>query len=117
MATEIEVFSIPLVAGEDLSGKNFLVGKINSSGLAVVQTTAAAGGLGIIHQGDLITRPVKIMKLGTSVALYGGTVTAGDNLTNDATGKLVKSTASTDVIIAVAMESGVAGEQHTVALV
>lgn len=116
MATEIEKFSISLNAGADLSSSDFLVGTVNASGLAVVQTTAAAGGVGIIQYGDLAGRPVKVMNVGVSRAVYGGAVTAGDKLTNDTAGKLVKSSAGTDAIIAIALESGVSGEQHSVLL-
>ncbi|MBU2701173.1 hypothetical protein Ga0466249_002287 [Sporomusaceae bacterium BoRhaA] len=116
MATEIEGISISLNAGADLSSSDFLVGAINSSGLVVTQTTAAAGGVGIIQYGDLASRPIKVMTDGISRAVYGATVTLPANLTNDATGKLVPIAAATDVIVATALEPGAAGEQHSVLL-
>jgi hypothetical protein len=117
MATGIENFSITLIAGADLSASDYLVGTINASGLAVKQTTAAAGGVGIIQAGDLATRSIKVMTSGISPAVYGDTVTLPANLTNDANGKLVPTTATTDKIVAVALEAGSADEVHSVLLV
>jgi len=55
-----------------------------------------------------------VMVNGTSMAEYGDTVSAGDSLTTDATGRLVTATATTDFILANAWFDGLVGEIHSV---
>lgn len=116
MAYEIPVLLQSFNAGADLSSSGFLVGTLNSSGLVVKQTVAGAGGIGIIQDAVLAGRTTPVMSLGVSRAVYGGTVAISDYLTNDANGKLVKSTNKTDTIIGIALQAGSANEQHSVYL-
>lgn len=116
MAYEIPVLDLSFNAGADLSSSAFLVGTLNASGLVVPQTTAAAGGVGIIQDAVLAGRTSAVRALGVSKAVYGATVTLPAKLTNDAAGKLVPVSAATDVVVAFALESGAAGEQHAVLL-
>jgi len=116
MATEIPVLSLSFNAGADLSSSDFLVGQLNASGLIVPQTTASAGGVGIIQDAVLAGRTTSVMAVGVSRAVYGATVTLPTNLTNDASGQLIPVSATTDVVVAIALEAGAAGEQHSVLL-
>jgi hypothetical protein len=84
--------------------------------LIVAQTTAAAGGVGIIKEPVLAGRATSVQNVGIARAVYGATVTLPANLTNDANGKLIPVSAATDSIVAVALEAGAAGEQHAVLL-
>ncbi|WP_196607436.1 hypothetical protein [Pectinatus frisingensis] len=116
MAGEIPVLYQSFVAGADLTSSAFLVGTLNSSGLIVPQTTAGQGGIGIIQDAVLATRVTSVMSIGVSRAVYGGTVNYGDHLTNDVSGRLVTSTAKTDCIVGIALESGAVNEIHSVFL-
>lgn len=119
MAREIPNLLLSFTAGADLSSSYGLVGTINASGLLVVSTTAAAGGVGIIQDPVLAGRTSAVMAEGVSPAVYGATVTLGATpvkLTNNASGQLIPVSAATDVVVAIALESGSAGEQHSVLL-
>lgn len=117
MAYEVPILNLSFNAGADLTSSAFLVGTLNGSGLVVPQTTAAAGGIGIIQDAVLAGRTAAVMVSGVSRAVYGATVSApGTKLTNDANGKLVPVAQATDVVVAIALEAGAANEQHAVLL-
>ena len=114
MPTEEIVYSTSLLAGADLSDKQFRCIKLNASGLMIL-SGAGENALGILQ--DKPSGQVgAVCCLGKSLAVYGATVTANQNLTPDASGRLVPATGS-DAQVAVAAESGSVGEIHSVYLV
>jgi hypothetical protein len=118
MAGEIPVLYLTFDAGADLTNYAFYVGTLNASGLIVPQTTAGAGGVGIIQDAVLAGRTTAVMAMGVSRAVYGAAVSGpGVALTNNVSGQLVTSTKRTDVIIGYSLEAGAAGEIHSVFLV
>ena len=115
MSKEIPVETITLIAAADLSVKQYYAVKIDANGQAAL-CGAAQNAAGILCNKPTAGQPAAVMTLGIALAMYGGAVTAGDNLTTDANGKLVTAT-GTNPVIGVAMESGVDGEVHSVLLV
>lgn len=84
--------SLSRVAGADLSTKQYLAVKLNSSGKAVV---AGAGefAIGILQNKPLSGAVASIATVGAiSKAIAGGSITAGATVAVDAAGKLVDAT-------------------------
>ena len=112
---EIPVFRLgTLVASADLSGKQFYAVKQTSSGIAVAGSGENA--IGILQNKPASGDVCEIECLGVSKAILGGTVTAGDNLMADSSGRLVAHT-GTNAVVAVALASGAVGEVVPVLLV
>lgn len=116
--------AVSLPAGADLTTKQFLAIKVNSSGQAVV---AGAGefAVGILQNKPNSGQAATVAYGGISKALAGGNITAGMTVAADATGKLVNAAeavtdtsnagSATDALIAsnvigVALASGVSGD-------
>jgi hypothetical protein len=115
MARELPVWNSTLVAGADLSAKQYYACKINSSGYAVL-SGAGENSVGIIQNEPTSGQATNVAVVGESFAIYGAAVTAGANLTPDASGRLVTAGGS-DCVLAVAAESGTTNEIRTVYLV
>ncbi len=115
MAWEKPLENLSLVAAADFSAKQFYAVKIDANGAAAL-AGAGDNAVGIMQDNPASGTIGNVMTLGVSKAVYGGTVTAGDNLSSDANGKLI-TTAGSAAAIAVALESGSVGEIHSVLLV
>jgi hypothetical protein len=115
MNGEIPVQQMTLIAAADLSSSQYLAVKIDSDGKAAL-AGAGENAVGILQTNPKAGFAGQVMALGQSYAVYGASVTAGNNLSADASGKLVP-TAGTAAVLAVAMESGSADEVHTVILI
>jgi hypothetical protein len=124
MAFQQNGTDITLVAGADLSAKQFYAVKVNSSGQAV---TAGAGeaAIGIVQNDPASGQAGAIRVAGVSKAVAGGNVTAGAQVAANADGKIVTATAgrtntndagsTTDAligsnVIGVALSGGADGE-------
>lgn len=118
MATEKPLFPITLNPSTDLSTSQYLFIKVDSSG------EAALAGAGENAAGILQNKPnttgseleASIETLGISPIKLGGTVTAGGNIMSDSAGKGVAHT-GTNAVLAIALESGVDGEEIACLLV
>lgn len=115
MAHEIPVQCTSLIAAADLTTKQYYAVKVDSNGKAAL-AGAGENAIGILQDNPNTGEIGNVMVLGESKAIYGGAVTAGQNLAADASGKLVTAGGS-DAVLAVAKESGVADEIHTVYIV
>lgn len=115
MAWEKPLEKITLIAAADLSAKQFYAVKIDNNGKAVL-AGAGENAVGILQNTPTAGNVAEVMTLGVSKAVYGATVTGGQNLSADANGKLIP-TAGSAAAIAVALESGSANEIHPVLLV
>jgi hypothetical protein len=113
MAFELKVWSETFIANASLLTKQYYCVKILSTGLMDL-SGAAENAIGILQDNPDINMAGNVMLTGTSKAVYGGNVTAGQNLQVDATGRLV--TYSSGAVIALALQSGAIGEIHAVAL-
>ena len=115
MSGEEIVYSTSIVAGANLSGKQFHCIKLNASGLMIL-SGAGENSLGILQDKPASGQVGAVCCLGKSMAVYGAEVTANQDLTPDALGRLVPATGN-DAVVAVAAESGSVGEIHSVYLV
>ena len=115
MPTIEDAYSTSLLAGMDLSQKRYHAVKLNSSAQLVL-SGAGENALGILQDNPASGRVGKVMCEGRSPAVYGASVTAGNSLTPDASGKLVPASGS-NAIVAIAAESGSADEIHSVYVV
>jgi len=75
----------------------------------MVISGAGENALGILQDKPASGQVGAVCCLGKSRAIYGASVTAGQNLASDASGKLVPATGS-DAVVAVAAESGSSGD-------
>jgi hypothetical protein len=108
MAVEEIIYNTSVIAGSDLSAKQFYCVKLNASGQMVI-SGAGENALGILQDKPASGQVGAVCCLGKSMAIYGASVTAGQNLASDASGKLVPATGS-DAVVAVAAESGSSGD-------
>ena len=115
MPGEEIVYSTSIMAGADLSSKQFHCIKLNASGQMIL-SGAGENSLGILQDKPASGQVGAVCCLGKSMAVYGASVTANQDLTPDASGRLVPATGS-DAVVAVAAESGSVGEIHSVYLV
>lgn len=115
MARELPVWNSSLLAGADLSAKQYYAVKVTAAN-TINLSGAGENALGILQNDPTSGQVATVMVLGESKAIYGGVVAAGANLKSDAAGKLVTA-GGTDAVIAVAAEAGNANEIHTVYLV
>lgn len=115
MSWEKPLEQISLIAGEDLSAAQYYAVKLNSSGQAV-KAGAGENAIGVVQNAPKLGQAATVMTLGVSFVVYGATVTAGQNLAADASGKLVPASGDA-AAIAVALESGNANEIHSALLV
>lgn len=115
MATIEDAYSTNVLAGADLSDKQYYAVKLNPSA-QIILSGAGENALGILQDKPASGRVGKVMCEGKSPAIYGASVTAGNSLTPDAAGKLVPATGS-NAVVAIAAESGSANEIHSVYIV
>lgn len=83
----------------------------------VAATAVTHKSIGVTDTLDVVAdEPVDVITHGIALVTYGGAVTAGDRLTAGTDGKAVAVSAGTDVVIGVAMVSGVDGDIGSVKL-
>ena len=92
MSTSNPNVCITRVAAADLSAKQFFAVKIDNTGKAAL-SGAGEPAIGILQNNPASGVAAAIAISGTSKAVAGGSITAGDRLTADATGKMVTATA------------------------
>jgi hypothetical protein len=100
-----------LKAGADLSAKQYRFVKVDTAvDDQVVGTTAATDEIvGVLQNDPTSGQAAAIRTVGISKLLLGGTVTRGDRLTSDATGRGILA-AGSQVVGAIALHSGVVGD-------
>ncbi len=108
MAVEEIIYATSVIAGADLSSKQFYCVKLNASGQMIL-SGAGENALGILQDKPASGQVGAVCCLGKSMGIYGASVTGGQNLTPDANGKLVPATGN-DAVVAVAAESGSADD-------
>lgn len=108
MANEELAYCTSVIAGADLSAKQYYCVKLNASGQSIL-SGAGENSLGILQDKPALGQVGSVCCLGKSMAIYGASVTADQNLTPDASGKLVPATGN-DAVVAMAAESGSAND-------
>jgi hypothetical protein len=91
MATYTKGQSISLVAAAALTAKQFYAVKIDSNGKAAL-AGAGEAAIGIVQNNPGAGQPASVMVSGSSKAVAGGSITAGDVVAANADGKLVAAT-------------------------
>lgn len=109
MTTKAIIQSISLVAGADLSAKQYHIVKPNSSGQAVAANATDVTQIGILQDKPTSGVAGNVAVGGVSKVAYGGTIAAGGAFTSDANGKAV-ATATGKQIIGFALVGGVSGD-------
>lgn len=115
MAYEIPGFSFTLVAGADLTAKQFHFVDVNSSGAAIVPTGAGARTVGVLQNKPDSGEAATIVNSGIVMVVAGDDVTRGANVQTDVAGKVIDA-GSGDVLVGVALEAGASGEVIAVLL-
>lgn len=112
---EIPIYHLgSLLAGADLSTKQYFAVKVNASGL-IVLCGAGEPCAGILQNAPESGFVASVMRVGTSFAELGDSVTAGTNVMSDSAGKIVPHT-GTNEIVGLAVASGSSGEQIDISL-
>lgn len=115
MATELTGFQLSLIAGADLSAKQFTFVKAHSTAGQVVSSGAGETAIGVLEAGDVAGRAVPIRRLGVAKVKAGGIITAGALVAADAAGEAVAATA-TDFVLGTALAGAADGDIIEVAL-
>jgi len=116
MSTMEQVGSITLLAGADLSAKQFTAVDVNSSGAAITVTGAGARAVGVLMNKPTSGQAATVATMGVVKMVAGATVAAGANVQADAAGDAITA-ASADHVIGVALTGGDDGELIRVLLV
>jgi hypothetical protein len=116
-------FTVTIPANADLSASQFCACDIvNASGVGQVALAAAGGrAVGVIYGvASAQGQPVEVISMGPIACVkFGGSVTAGDNLKTDSSGRYVTAAAADAAIgavVGVALESGSVNELRKVLL-
>jgi len=115
MPKHIPLQNITLIAGQDLSTKQYYAVKVDTNGQAVL-AGAGENSVGVVQNVPASGQTATVMTLGISPVVYGASITAGSNVTPDANGKVVTAGGS-DAVLGIALESGNADEVHPILLV
>jgi hypothetical protein len=113
MAHEIKVLNKTFIANSDMSLMQYYAVYILANGNVDI-ATVGGNAIGIMQDTPALGYAGNVAILGESKAVYGGNVTAGQNLQVDATGRLI--TAGSGAVVAIAEDSGAVGEIHSVFL-
>lgn len=100
---------ISLVAGADLSAKQFHFVKPNSSGQAVAANATDITQVGVLQNDPTSGQTGTVRVAGVSKVKIAGTVAAGAEVTSDANGAGVAA-ATTKLVLGVALTGGVTGD-------
>lgn len=101
----------------DLSAKQFFgVALDASNGNSIVLANAQSNVcIGILQNAPGAGDTAKVRLLGpTTFAIANGTITKGDRVTVDSTGKFITTTTAADQVIGIALESAVAGDRFEI---
>jgi hypothetical protein len=99
-----------LTAAADYSAKQYYAMYQSSSTAVTLAATAGQKTLGPLQNVPTSGKPAVVRLAGISKVFYGGTVTAGDPLTTDASGKYVTATDSSSFIAGYALLAGSASD-------
>jgi len=107
-----------LVAGADLSAKQWHAVKLNSTGVVVLATADTDKAIGILINEPTSGQPCEIVALGETKAAMAATVAVGDSLTVNSTSQLKTTTTAGKKILAIALEANTtAGHRRRVLIV
>jgi len=99
-----------LLAGEDLSAKQFYAGRLKSDGTVELAITAGGRAYCVIGNAPTSGQAVEAHVGGVVKAKLGGTVAVDAALTPTTSGLLISTTTDTHHVFARALEAGVAND-------
>lgn len=114
-----EYWSIPgLLAGADLSAKQYYVVKFASTAGEVVASTAgSASHAGLLQNDPADGEVADVAVLGIALGYAEGAITVGDHVTSNSTGQVQTTTTANDHLIGTALEAATtAGDLIAIAL-
>ena len=110
MATQQHPICVTLIAGADLSAKQFFFVSVAADG-QVDPTGDGADAAGVLQNAPAAAgRAAEVAISGVVKVEAGGSVTAGDDIASDASGNAVTA-ATGDQILGVALEDGADGQR------
>ena len=98
MAYEISNYSVKvtLVAGADLSAKQYTFVKVNSSGEAIAAAAATDIPIGVLQNAPIAGQEAEVLVVGGTKVVAGAAIGDGAQLGTGSTGKAVALVAGTD---------------------
>lgn len=108
MSQTIHTQSLNLIAGADLSGSQYYIVKTGSTARQVVLASAATSMLGVLQNKPNVDEVAEVAVMGTAKVIAGGTISYGDNVTVNASGKAITRTTE-NYILGTALEAGADG--------
>lgn len=114
MAYELPIPQLSLAAGESLTGGQYKAVKVDSSG-NIVACGAGESGIGVLQDKPDTGQMGLVWMYGVTKAYCGGTVSKGDAVTPDASGKFVVAGGG-DAIWGTAIQGGTSTTLATIAL-
>src|SRR5262245_48848434 len=104
-----------LKAGSDLRTKQFLFVNMSTTDLQIALAGAGGQIIGVLYNTPNTGEAAAVVTAGITKVEAGGTVTAGDRVKSDASGKAVTA-ASTDLHVGVAVTGGASADRRSVLL-
>lgn len=105
MSQSTRSFEKAIVAGEDLSAKQFFIAQLSAAGLLEVGEGATDLLVGVLQDGAVAGQAGTYRFIGTTKVKAGGPIGIGAYVTSDANGKAVATTTNGAVVIGRALEA------------
>lgn len=117
MATQESLTTVTLIAGADLSAKQYLFVELANDGQIDPVGSAGGDAVGVLQNDpDAAGKAATVAISGISKVVCGGTVTVGDKVQSDNAGKALTA-ASGDHVLGRALATGASGEIIPVLLI
>ena len=114
MATQGQQTRESMIAGADLSAKQFTFVKMNTTDRTVVSAGNGDAAFGVLINDPESGQAATVVTAGRVIVEVGaGGLTAGDEVGVDANGEAV-SAASTDIVVGICVDCAAAGERATI---
>lgn len=110
MATKQADSCITMIAGADLSAKQFYIVQPNSSGQAVLSAASDLTQIGVLQNKPASGYAGTVQVGGITKCIAGAAVAAGSRVTSDASGKAIVATTGKQVIGLAMTAAGAANE-------
>ena len=118
MPTELEALDITLIAGADLSAKQFHIVYLNAARTVTFATAATQAIIGVLqNKPDAAGKAAVVRVLGISKVKTGGIIAFGAHVTATADGTGISTTTEGDVSVGRALDAAASGDVISVLLV
>ena len=112
MSQAIRDFEKSFSSTNDLSAKQYYIVAVDTSNDNSVILGAASTNpiIGVLQNKPKAGAAALVRWAGSSKVVAGGTITRGDRVTTDSTGKAITTTTNKDVVLGIALSSAVVGD-------